>query len=282
MSKYYYLIASLPELNLEDSKLSFTIADFKEELYENLSGSDKKLIDLFYLKFDNENLLHLLKNKEAEIDPRGNYTAEELLNLISAVKAEEKISSKDFPSYMPVFISDYFKESSLEEDSSMLSEDKLAALYYEYGMKCSNEFISSWFKFNFIINNVLIALTARKYKMDIAPYIVGNMEVTDALKTSGARDFGLTNEIDFFDQIVKISEIDELLEREWKLDFLRWDWMEDATFFNYFGVECVFAYLIKLEMIERWISLDKEKGKELFREIIDALKDEVQIPSEFK
>ncbi len=36
MSKYYYLVAGLPELTLEDSKLSYTVADFKTELYPAL------------------------------------------------------------------------------------------------------------------------------------------------------------------------------------------------------------------------------------------------------
>ena len=31
MSKYYYLVAGLPELTLEDSKLSYTVADFKRK-----------------------------------------------------------------------------------------------------------------------------------------------------------------------------------------------------------------------------------------------------------
>ena len=80
----------------------------------------------------------------------------------------------------------------------------------------------------------------------------------------------------------KISEITELVEREKKLDSLRWNWMEEATFFDYFTVERIFAFLLQLEMIERWIALDKEKGNQLFRSIIDALKDEVQIPAEFR
>ena len=53
MSKYYYLVAGLPELTLEDSKLSYTVADFKSELYSALSEEDRMLIDLFYLQFDN-------------------------------------------------------------------------------------------------------------------------------------------------------------------------------------------------------------------------------------
>lgn len=63
MSKYYYLVAGLPELTLEDSKLSYTVADFKSELYSALSEEDRMLIDLFYLQFDNANVLKLLKTR---------------------------------------------------------------------------------------------------------------------------------------------------------------------------------------------------------------------------
>ena len=39
--------------------------------------------------------------------------------------------------------------------------------------------------------------------------------------------------------------------------------MEETTFFDYFTVERLFVFLLQLEMIERWISLDKEKGSQL-------------------
>ncbi len=280
MSKYYYyLVAGLPELTLEDSKLSYTVADFKAELYPDLSDEDRRLIDLFYLKFDNANVLKLLKDKDAAIDSRGNYSAEELAEFISSLKDGDEVADAVFPSYLSTFISEYFNTPA-EDD--FLHEDRLAALYYAYAMKCRNKFVSSWFAFNLTMNNVLVALTARKFKMDIAPLIVGDTEVCEALRTSGARDFGLTGEVDFLDQLVKISETEELVEREKKIDQLRWNWMEEATFFNYFTVERLFVFLLQLEMIERWISLDKEKGNQLFRSIIATLKDEVRIPAEFR
>ena len=280
MSKYYYyLVAGLPELTLEDSKLSYTVADFKAELYPDLSDEDRRLIDLFYLKFDNANVLKLLKDKDAAIDSRGNYSAEELAEFISSLKDGDEVADAVFPSYLSTFISEYFNTPA-EDD--FLHEDRLAALYYAYAMKCRNKFVSSWFAFNLTMNNVLVALTARKFKMDIAPLIVGDTEVCEALRTSGAPDFGLTGEVDFLDQLVKISETEELVEREKKIDQLRWNWMEEATFFNYFTVERLFVFLLQLEMIERWISLDKEKGNQLFRSIIATLKDEVQIPAEFR
>ena len=279
MSKYYYLVAGLPELSLEDSKLSYTVADFRTEFYPYLSGEDKKLMDLFYLKFDNANVLKLLKDKDASIDLRGNFSAEELMGYISRMKEGDEASESVFPSYLSAFISEYF---SMSAGDDVLYENRLTALYYAYAMKCKNRFVSSWFAFNLTVNNILAALTARKFKMEVAPLIVGDTEVCEILRTSNARDFGLGSEVEYLEQLVKISETSELLDRERKIDQLRWDWMEEATFFDYFTVERLFVFLQQLEMIERWISLDKEKGSQMFRSMIAALKDEVQIPAEFR
>lgn len=279
MSKYYYLIAGLPELTLDDSKLSYTVADFKTELYPQLSEKDRKVIDLFYLKYDNENVIKLLDDRDAAIDPRGLYTAEELCERIAQLKEGDDIPAKLFPAYLSQFISEYF-QSPAEQPAQL--RDRLASLYYAYAMECANKFARKWFEFNLTMNNILVALTARKYKWEVAPLIVGDTEVCEALRTSNARDFGLSSEIDELEPLMKIAEIPELVEREKKLDLLRWEWMEDASVFDYFTVERLFVFLLQIDMIERWISLDKEKGNQLFRGLIGKLKDEVKIPAEFK
>lgn len=278
MSKYYYLITGLPALSLEDNKLTYSVADFKKELYPSLSAKDKKIVDLFYLRYDNANLLKLLKDKEAVIDPRGLYTAEELVELIEQVKAGDA-PGKDMPPYLSAFVSYCFHSSS--EDGT-LQENRLAALYYAYAMRCANRFVASWFAFNLTLNNALVALTARKYKMEVAPLIVGDMEMCEAFRTSNARDFGLGTEFDKMETLLKMAETGNLVEREKRLDQMRWEWIEEETFFDYFTIERLFAFLLQLDMIERWISLDKEKGSRLFRSLIAALKDEVRIPAEFR
>ena len=89
------MVAALPELSLEDRKLIYTVAEFKTEIYSGLSASDQKLIDLFYLKFDNANVLKLLKDKEAEIDKRGNYSAAELTEYIYNLREGGENSPKE-------------------------------------------------------------------------------------------------------------------------------------------------------------------------------------------
>lgn len=278
-SKYYYLIAGLPDLTLDDSKLSYTVADFKTEFYNQLSTSDQKIIDLFYLKFDNNNVLKLLRDAEAITDPRGNFSSEELSELIATIKEKGKVHDKRFPTYLSTFIYNYLNP---ETEEFILWENSLSALYFNYAMSCKNKFVASWFEFNLVVNNLLSAFIARKYKWDVAPNVIGDTPVCEALRTSTARDFGLASEIEYFDDLLKISDVNNLVEREKKLDILKWDWMEEAIFFDYFTIERVFVFLLKLEMIERWISLDKETGNKLFRSMIDSLKNEVQIPPEFR
>ena len=282
MSQYYYLVTGLPELSLDDNKLNYTVGDFKTEFYPQLSKEDQALVDLYYLKYDNANLLKLLKDREAVIDPRGNYTADQFVAVFKQFDEEGVINSPgSLPSYIIKFIQTYLTQQETGVSSDVLVEDCLAGLYYEYAMRCTNDFVASWFEFNLNTNNVLVALAARKYKLPIASFIVGDTEICQALKSSNARDFGLTTELDYFDQLLKISETDDLVDREKRLDQLRWKWMEDKTFFDYFSIERLYVFLLQLEIIERWISLDKEKGNQMFREIIDSLKGEVRVPSEF-
>ena len=118
--------------------------------------------------------------------------------------------------------------------------------------------------------------------MEVAPLIVGNTDVCQALRTSNARDFGLSSEVDYLEQVMKTAETEDLVEREKRIDRMRWEWMEEASFFNYFTIERLLVFFLQIEMIERWISLDKEEGNRLFRSMIAALKDEVSIPAEFK
>lgn len=278
MSAYYYLVAGLPDISLEDGKLSYTISDFRADAYEHLSAKDQALIDLFYLNYDHADLLSLLKDKDAVTLGRGNFSSEDLLQLIASVKDGEKPDAK-FPSYLYDFIAQYL---ALPTDELYKAENMLASAYYAYAMKSKNQFVASWFEFNLNINNILAAFAARKYKMNVPEVIVGNTEICEMLRTSNARDFGLGETLDYFEPLQRLVETDDLVEREKKIDQLKWKWLEEASFFHYFTIERLFVFLLQLEMIERWVLLDKEKGSELFRQMIQNLKNEVQIPEEFR
>lgn len=273
MSKYYYLIAGLPNIALDDSKLTYSVCEFRQELEGILSFGDKKLVNLFFLKFDNKNLIARVKNPDYDLDPRGDITYDEFNDLFKALKEEEKPpKNNNIPSYFEEFFKLYLASEERGEKQSISWEDRLAAMYYAYAMKCGNKFVAEWFELNLNINNMLTAITCRKHNLDKAEYIVGENEVAEAIRTSNARDFGLGDIVDYLPTLQRIAEETDLMVREKKVDLLKWEWLEEHTFFKPFDIESVFAYLLKLEMIERWVTLDKVTGEKTFRELVGAMK----------
>ncbi|MDL2208866.1 DUF2764 domain-containing protein [Parabacteroides sp. OttesenSCG-928-O15] len=274
MSKYYYLIAGLPNISLDDHKVPFTVDEFYAEIKGMLSSGDAKLVSLFFLKFDNNNLLNFLLHPEKEWDERGRFSKSEYKEVLDAIAEEEKLPANQLPSYMISFLEIYQAEhdKGTEESKNISWEDRLAGLYYEYAMKNSNSFVGDWYELNLNVNNVLTALTARKFDLDKARYIVGNNEIAETLRTSNARDFGLGDSVDYLPQLQRITEESDLLLRERKLDQLKWEWLEEQIFFKTFDIETVIAYLLKLEMMERWTSLDKAKGEKTFRDLVGTMK----------
>lgn len=276
MGKYYYLVSGLPDISLDDGKLAYTVADFRAEMEATLSAKDQKLIDLFFLKYDNANLLAYLKDPDASLDPRGRITREQFEAVYKALKEEEKLPKDEaIPAYHVTFIQRYLAEEQSEqkgEKAQVSWEDQLAALYYEAAMKAPNPFVAGWFELNLNINNVLTAITCRKYGFDKSLYIVGHNEIAEQIRTSNARDFGLSDAVEYLPELQRIAEETDLYARERKIDLLKWKWLEEQTFFKTFDLERVFAYLLQLEMIERWVNLDKARGEQTFRELVGAMK----------
>lgn len=278
MSKYYYLIAGLPDLTLEDNKLNYTVQSFRDELYPQLSRSDKNLINLFYLNFDNSNLLALLKDSDAELAKEGLYSKDELLELIDTIKLGET-KPVGFPSYLVDFLYAYI-DGKYEE--LPLLDNILTGMYYRHALKSKNKFINEWFTFNQTLNNLFIAFSARKHNFEFKEQLVGNDVITEQIKESNARDFGLSGTIDYLNVITRLVDEDELAVREKQLDQIRWNWLEEKSFFHYFSIERLFVFLQQIVMVERWLLLDKEEGNKYFRKIIDTLRGEVQLPVEFR
>lgn len=269
MGNYYCQVAGLPDISFDGSKLQYSTNRFKDELYPALTSEDASFVDLLFLSRDNANLLELLrKGEDAVIADAGCFTADELKEIISSAKNGD-VQPGNVPAYLYGFLEYYFGNEGLER---ILWDDVLASRYYEYALRSANSFVSSWFEFNRNVNNILVAMAARKYKMSVADAVVGDGEVAEALRTSGARDFGLTGTLDYLETVQRISEESNLLERERKLDELRWKWLDDNSVFNYFTIERLFVFLVKVGIVERWSALDADKGMQRYNTMINNLK----------
>ncbi|MBK5194609.1 MAG: DUF2764 family protein [Proteiniphilum sp.] len=278
-NQYYYFISGLPDFTFDSMKLPLTVDEFKVMLDEELKPEDRKLLSNYFLRYDNDNLFNLLKDRDAALNSTGNLSLEEMQDAIEKVKEGDTIENKQIPPYYEASIKAWLNDEV--QDESRTLEDLISSFYMDYGLEAKNSLIAGWFELNLNIGNILSAIYARKYEMDVTKVIVGNNKLAMIIReNANARDFGITLELDYFDAIQRLSEESDIYERERKLDKFRWDWLEQNTTLDYFNIEYIFAYLCKLQILERWVSLNAEEGERVFRELISGLKNEIEMPDE--
>jgi len=275
---YYCLIAGLPDILLEDKKTGQFLNGYRQLLSESLHPDDLKLISLLYLPFDHKNIVSVYFKQNTPFDNRANYNLEDVEILIDKRRIE-----LNEPSVFPNYINEVVESviTSDEPTSPNILEFLLSKAYWNYLSTNKNKFIKRLAEYEITQRNVFTALNTRKHNINVNNQLVGDNEITEALIRSKSRDFGLAGEIDNIEQMILIFENDNLLERELKIDTLKWQFIDDSTFFNYFSIEKLLGFTAKLLLVERWIGLEHESGQMLFAKLLNDLKTEFKIPEDY-
>jgi hypothetical protein len=270
--EYHYLVAGLPDIVIDQGKVNLKVADFKEELREHLHPNDFRLVGLLFLRFDNLNLLNLLQKREEPWDAMGNFSEEQMTQGLNDQGA-------GLPSYLLAFANAYRESAPIV--STMSWENQLAKLYYEYLLSKTEGFLHEWFTFDRDVKNLLTAMSARRHGLSLGGQLVGRNDVTAAIDKSHARDFGLSNEYPYIERLLKIEEQPDIVEQERDIAHLKWDYLEDLITFNYFTIDKILGFLLKLISYERWAMLDPAKGRVIFKQKIESMEHSLEFPKEF-
>ena len=84
MGNYYYLIAGLADISLDDSKAPASAESLRTELYDALDAADRKVMDMLLMENDCRNLISMLRD--------GSVAADAPLGLLSAERMEELVA----------------------------------------------------------------------------------------------------------------------------------------------------------------------------------------------
>lgn len=274
-------MSGLPLLQLDDTENVVTLAEVKELLddEQDLSSKDKKLLSMFFLEGDCRNLLDVIRESDGGLTYIGNYTREELEDMIADAREEFFDDDPRYPSFFADFVREY---DAKKDDAGYFPDDALMYRYWEYVKGAKSSIVSAWAELNLNISNILTALIARQQGWNISNYVMGENDVNDSLLVSKSKDFDLGREYDYVASLMQIVDCDDPVEKERKIDALKWIWLDDVTFMDGFSIDAVYAYLCKVKMLERWRLLDPQIGRERFETIIENLRSEAKVPDEFK
>ena len=268
---YYCLIAGLPEISRDDKKLSLSVHELRTYLSDYLTKKETDIINLFFYPNDNAQVLRLLQKQEPDLELQTVFTASQL---------EDEIQDPIFvPSYLKEYLLDLQKED--RETSNRLAEVELSERYWNFMLSQKEKLVRKYAEFSLNVKNLITALNCRKYHLDIEKEVIGDSFFTKQLKTSRAKDFELSDDYPYIDKVLALFEKDNTAEREYKIDMLYWDFLDEMTEHKYFTFDNVIAFMLKLMILERWSKMTTEQGKMIFRELLERFKKNFQFDSEF-
>lgn len=177
--------------------------------------------------------------------------------------------------------------SVLEEIRSNLSEkdnkaldfllkgfdpDQLNPDFYAEALSHQHRFIREYFRFDLNLRNAKVRFLnkelGRAAEMDV---ITGegtdedeNLDI-DLYRFKGG---------EFEEQLAvqNALELGDLLSREKALDDVVWDKVNKLETFHYFDLTAVLAYVSKLHIVNRWLALDSERGRALFKQLVNEVR----------
>lgn len=265
-TNYYTLVAGFREYALDADRKGFDAAAIRAEVFEGLSAGDARQVELLYTYYDCENLAARRAGRTAH-NELGNLSFEEV--------GEELLRPTRLPEQLAVVVRAYNDpegEEAEEIDTAQPFEKALMGAYYALAERAKSRFLRQWSAFDRTLRNVTAAVTARTLGRAVEEVTVGSGETVEQLQRSSASDFGLRGELVWLDQLMAaVGDEQNLVEKEHKIDVIRWNEASELSSFDYFDINAVLAYLVKVNLVARWSMLDPERGRAMFEQLIADL-----------
>ena len=169
---------------------------------------------------------------------------------------------------------DFQAETVIEEIRSQLSAadgealdlvlngfdpDRLCEDFYRKAAESPVRFIREYFSFDLNLRNA-------KARFLNASFGRPSSQDTIVLDEDSEPDFEEGNEIE------AILGGTDILAREKGIDDVCWRKVEDITTFNYFDLDTILGFVVRLKIVDRWLKLDESTGREYFRSLVSQVR----------
>ena len=168
---------------------------------------------------------------------------------------------------------DFIRSQCSEKDVELLEclQDGFDPAKLDYGFyvkagKSSNGFLREFLLYDLLLRDTKAEYLNRELDRPEGQDIVPLPGTADEYETQACPDY------DEKPAVLAVLQQDDLLARERGLDKLLWDKADDLTRMHLFDMDVILAVAAKLLITERWNRLDPETGRELFRNLIQEIR----------
>lgn len=275
MSDYYYLVGSLPTLSFgEPNKINFD--KVFSTLMENLTPSDRRIMQYMVFPNDNQNFIRVLSEK-INISPPFPRVKQPSIFSIETL-ADYRKNADSFPAYLQKFIDEY--DEQIPSLGMADIEKGLLNYFYEDVLQSNDRFLESYFQMDLNLRNIMAALNSRMYDFHFPNESLGESDIIMRLVKNPAADFGLSGEFPFIDSLSEAFAAKDPYRIGFVSDQIRWNYIEELTRFSFFDLHAVMGYLAKALIIKRWMDLDEEEGGKRLDAIAENIMKDFVLPEQ--
>ena len=141
----------------------------------------------------------------------------------------------------------------------------LSADFYKKVKESKNGFVRDYFDFDLSLRNMKVAYLAKRLNQDGGKFVV-DLSDPDAIEPEMPQDFEDEK------RVQAILDNPDFVQREQLMDQLKWDKASELATFEYFSMNAILAFLVKAKMVQRWAELDKERGEQLFQQLVGEVR----------
>ena len=268
-TEYYCLVASLREWTLDSDTKGFDVREILDEILEELTADDRRAVALLYAYYDCENIISRRAGRQRH-NPLGNLSVEQLDDVLT--NRNYALLSERVAKVVKLYVEADDEERDEDVVLSERFERALFEAYYANLAASKSSFLRGWGEFDRTLRNIAAAVAAREAGRSIKDVVIGGGEVVEQLSRSSAVDFGLRGELQYIDAVIAaVSDEPNIVEKERKIDAIRWSEAEDIAAYDYFNINYLLSYLVKVNIVARWTLLSPEVGREMLNKLIAGL-----------
>lgn len=136
--------------------------------------------------------------------------------------------------------------------------ENLNANFYSEAIRSRSEFIRRYFAYDLLVRNTRTAWLNKS---------LGRVEGTDIVSIE--QD---TDDSEEARAIYDVLSQKDILARERDLDSLMWNRIEEINVMKVFDLDVILGFVARLKIVDRWIKLDPQTGRELFRKLVEEIR----------
>ena len=140
------------------------------------------------------------------------------------------------------------------------NQDTLGRDFYLKALSHRDRFIREYFAFD---------LNLRNAKVRYINGALGRAPMQDIVVLDQSED---AQQPEPDPELDAVFVADDLIQRERKIDDFIWEKVENMVLMELFTMDRILAFIVKLRIIDRWMKLDENTGREMFRRLVDEIR----------